>query len=58
MFDELKSNATLTAMLAYLASEDPRQTPRMQRIMPPKDGQAQSWPACTAPARASSESTR
>ncbi len=23
MFDDLKSNATLTAMLAYLASEDP-----------------------------------
>ena len=58
VFDELKGNATLTAMLVYLASEDPRQTPRMQRIMPPKDGQAQSWPACTAPARASSESTR
>jgi len=58
VFDELKSNATLIAMLVYRASEDPQQTPRIQRVMPPKDGQAQNWPTCTAPARASSESTR
>ncbi len=30
-FDDLKNNATLTAMLVYLASEDPERVPRERR---------------------------
>ena len=59
MFDEIRNNATLTAMLAYLASEDPELVPRDRRIMPVgRDGQQQVWPVCPAPARKSGDSTR
>jgi carboxypeptidase Q len=57
--DNLKRNATLTAMLAYLAAEDPGTVPRDRRIMPVgQNGAQQEWPACVKPARKSSESTR
>lgn len=42
VFDDLKNNATLAAMLAYLASEDPAVVPRDQRVLPA----GQSWPGC------------
>ncbi|MGE0352018.1 MAG: M20/M25/M40 family metallo-hydrolase [Gemmatimonadales bacterium] len=59
VFDDLRSNATLTAMLAYLASEDPRQVPRDRRIMPiTRQGGPGEWPACQPAARSSGESTR
>ncbi|HEX2778428.1 MAG TPA: M28 family peptidase, partial [Gemmatimonadaceae bacterium] len=59
VFDDLKANATLTAMLAYLASEDPQSVPRERRVMPAApDGTAQEWPACQTPPRKSSEWTR
>ena len=59
VFAEVKNNATLTAMLAYLASEDPEQVARERRIMPVnRQGEPTVWPVCTPPARASSESTR
>jgi hypothetical protein len=60
VFDDLKSNATLTAMLAYLASEDPQTVSRERRIMPidPRTGEATHWPTCAAPPRKSSESAR
>ncbi|MGE5927333.1 MAG: M20/M25/M40 family metallo-hydrolase [Gemmatimonadota bacterium] len=59
MFDEIRNNATLTAMLAYLASEDPELVPRDRRVMPVgRDGQQQTWPTCPAPARKSGDSTR
>ena len=46
--DDLKHNATLAAMLAYLASEDPALMPRDQRVLPPgPNGQPQAWPACS-----------
>jgi carboxypeptidase Q len=55
----LRRNATLTAMLAYLASEDPVTVPRDQRVMSPSSsGEARSWPSCTKAARSSTESTR
>lgn len=55
----LRRNATLTAMLAYLASEDPETVPRDRRIMPiGQNGTQQQWPACTKPPRTSSESAR
>jgi hypothetical protein len=40
--DDLRSNATLAAMLAYLASEDPQRVSSAQITMP----QGQSWPQC------------
>jgi hypothetical protein len=59
VWDDLKSNATLVAMLVYLASEDPQSVPREQRIMPAgANGQPQEWPACQVPPRKSSDWTR
>ncbi len=43
VLDDLRNNATLAAMLAYLASEDPERVSRERRTLP-------GWPAC-APAR-------
>lgn len=55
----LRRNATLTAMLAYLASEDPVTLPRDRRVMSPSSsGEARPWPACSKAARSSAESTR
>ena len=54
VFDDLKNNATLTAMLAYLASEDPQKVSRVQRELPPTaSGQPGRWPACGTPRRSS-----
>jgi hypothetical protein len=55
ILDDLKNNATLAAMLAYLASEDPERVPRDRRVLPPgPNGQPASWPSCPV-ARRSSE---
>jgi len=51
VFDDLRNNATLAAMLAYLASEDPGRVGTEQRQLP--DGG--TWPGCR-PARRSSGS--
>jgi hypothetical protein len=54
VFDDLKNNATLTAMLAYLASEDPQKVSRVQRELPPTaSGQPGRWPSCGTPRRSS-----
>jgi carboxypeptidase Q len=45
VFDDLKSNATLTAMLAYLASEDPTLITRERVDLAALAQQAQSQPA-------------
>ncbi|MFN2565613.1 MAG: M20/M25/M40 family metallo-hydrolase [Gemmatimonadaceae bacterium] len=60
VFDDLKNNATLVAMLAYLASEDPDRVPRERRLMPtnPQSGSPGVWPACQAPPRSSAAWTR
>ena len=60
VIDELRNNAVLTAMLAYLASEDPVRVARERRVMPvdPRTGRAAPWPVCPAPARSIGESTR
>jgi len=47
VFDDLKNNATLTAMLVYLASEDPERLPRDQRVLPNDE----EWPRCYPPRR-------
>lgn len=52
VFDDLHANATLTAMLAYLASEDPQSIPRERRAL------ARGWPQCQTPPRASAAWTR
>jgi hypothetical protein len=54
VMDDLKNNATLTAMLAYLASEDPEKVSRTQRALPATpQGQPQTWPRCGTPRRSS-----
>ncbi len=55
VFDDLKNNATLAAMLAYLASEDPERVPRDRSVLPvdPRTGQPRPWISCS-PARRSS----
>jgi len=55
VFDDLKSNATLTAMLAYLASEDPEHLPRDRRVLPvsTRTGLQMTWPECRDGTRSS-----
>jgi hypothetical protein len=49
VIDDLKNNATLAAMLAYRASEDPTRVPRDRAILPPApNGQQRNWPSCPA----------
>lgn len=52
-FDEIRNNATLAAMLAYLASEDPERMPRTRRDVLPTTGSGQPmrWPECRDGAR-------
>ena len=53
VFDDLKNNATLAAMLAYLASEDPERVPRDRALLPtdPRTGQPRTWVTCSPPRR-------
>jgi len=53
IFDDLKNNATLAAMLAYLASEDPEMVPRDRSVLPadPRTGEPREWIPCREPAR-------
>jgi hypothetical protein len=48
VFDDLRNNATLIAMLAYLASEDPERFPRERAALPldPATGRQTAWPLC------------
>jgi len=45
VFDNLKENATLVAMLAYAASEDPERVPRDRAVLPidPDTGEPRKW---------------
>jgi hypothetical protein len=47
VLDDLRNNATLAAMLAYLASEDPERVDTTQTQLP----NGQTWPACRVPPR-------
>jgi Zn-dependent M28 family amino/carboxypeptidase len=53
IIDDVANNATLTAMLTYLASEEPDRLPRDTRVLGvnPRTGQPQTWPQCSQPAR-------
>ena len=47
VFDDLKNNATMAAMLAYAASEDPERTSRELSTLPVlPNGQPRQWPTC------------
>ena len=47
VFDDLKNNATMAAMLAYAASEDPERTSRELSTLPSlPNGQPRPWPRC------------
>jgi carboxypeptidase Q len=57
VIDDLKNNATLTAMLAYLASEDPQTMPR-DKATNPATGEPINWTTCSKATRKSSDSNR
>lgn len=46
VFDDLRSNVILTAILAYMASEDPTKTSREKIVLPisPRTGERLKWP--------------
>ena len=46
VFDDVRNNAILAAILAYMASEDPAKTPREKSILPinSKTGEPAAWP--------------
>ena len=53
VFDDLKNNATLAAMLAYRASEDSARVPRDRAILPPDTtGKPRRWATCRPARRA------
>jgi hypothetical protein len=53
VFDDLEENATVAAMLAYLASEDPERTGREKALLPadPRTGEPRPWGDCLPPLR-------
>lgn len=53
VFDDLKNNVILTAILTYMASEDPETASREKRILPvdPKTGEESIWPTPRSPER-------
>ena len=64
VFDDLRNNATLAAMVAYMASEDPERVPRDTRVLPDRlegpqrvsrrtmaSSATGTWPECRAPRR-------
>jgi Zn-dependent M28 family amino/carboxypeptidase len=56
VFDDLKNNVVLVAMLAYLASEDPVTVPRTRaNLFNPFTGRTSEWPTCQTPPRKSSD---
>jgi carboxypeptidase Q len=60
VWEDLRDNAVLVAMLAYRASEDPEFVPRDRRVMPmdPDTGERRAWPECEDGARETSERFR
>jgi len=48
VLDDLANNATLAAMLAYLASDDPERVPRDRALLPPdpRSGEERAWIPC------------
>jgi hypothetical protein len=46
VFDDVRSNVILTAIMAYMASEDPEKTSREKRVLPisKRSGEQMTWP--------------
>ena len=53
VFDDLRNNVILTAILAYMASEDPNNTSSEKIILPmnPRTGEQRTWPEPRSPNR-------
>ena len=53
VFDDVRNNAILTAILAYMASEDPESFPRDRAVLPlnPRTGEQMNWPGPRTPNR-------
>lgn len=53
VFDDVRSNAILTAILTYMASEDPATTSRERSVLPvnPRTGEQRTWPEPRSPNR-------
>ncbi|MXV17096.1 M20/M25/M40 family metallo-hydrolase [Hufsiella ginkgonis] len=53
VFDDVRSNAIVTAVLVWMACEDPAKTSREKSVLPlnPRTGQPGAWPAITQPER-------
>lgn len=53
VFDDVRNNATLTAILAYMASEDPEKTSRDRVVLPvnSRTGEPGTWPPIVKPTR-------
>jgi hypothetical protein len=58
VFDDLKNNVVLTAMLAYLASEDSVTVSRTRANVFSQSGRPGEWPQCQVPARKSTDWVR
>jgi carboxypeptidase Q len=53
VFDDVRNNAILTAILAYMASEDPDRTSKEKSVLPmnPRTGEQMTWPDTRSPNR-------
>lgn len=53
VFDDVRNNAILTAILTYMASEDPETTSRDRSVLPvnPRTGEQRTWPEPRSPQR-------
>ena len=53
VFDDVQSNVILTAILTYMASEDPETFPRDRAVLPlnPRTGEPREWPSQRNPNR-------
>ena len=53
VFDDVKNNVILTAILAYMASEDPEKTSTEKSVLPinPRTGEQLTWPEVRQPNR-------
>jgi len=53
VFDDVRNNAILTAILTYMASEDPEKTSRVKSVLPvnSRTGKQRTWPKPRSPRR-------
>lgn len=57
VFDDVRNNAILTAILVYMASEDPEKTSREKAVLGtnPRTGEQRTWPEPRSPERKGGE---